>query len=106
MIFGSCPYCDHSMVFHVGYQRTPYWGHEICDACGKTFWEEYSRFNPRAMSEEEFAKEHSVDREKHTITQNPSPIGMPVRSGLKEDLDAIADKILRESADPTNEGGQ
>ena len=106
MIFGSCPYCDHPEVFHVGDQPTPHWGHETCDACGKTFWEKYSRFNPQSMTEEEFAKEHSVDWENRTIIQNPSPIGIPVKSELEEDLNAIADRIIRESANPTNEGGQ
>lgn len=68
MIFGACPYCDHSMMFDVP-DKAPVLSHQTCDACGKTFWEFHSRVFPRAYTEEEFAAAFEIDEAAGTFRE-------------------------------------
>ena len=53
MIFGGCPYCD-------GPVSTPCadvylaFSKEVCPACGKTYWLKHSRWEPEAMTLDDF----------------------------------------------------
>jgi len=96
MIIGSCPYCDHSIWLSIGDRRTPFWGHIECEECGKTFWEEYSRVWPRALTEEEFAKQYEVNLETKEIREKPRPPVDPLVAAI---VDKARDELIAESID-------
>lgn len=70
MIFGECPYtdCDEQFTMAVP-DTTPAFEHRTCEKCKRTFWEYHSRIEPRAYTEEDFAKEFEVNEENKSITQ-------------------------------------
>ena len=96
MISAYCPYCDHSIWLSIGDRRTPFWGHIECDGCGKTFWEEYSRICPRALTEEAFAEVYEVNEETRAISEKPKP---PVDPLVKAMADRWRDELMAEFTD-------
>lgn len=82
MIFGGCPYCNASTVNYMP-DDSPKCYESTCEECGKVYWMLASRIESLAYTQEDFAKEYIVDREKRTIekrlpfetlpTGDPSP---------------------------------
>lgn len=70
MIFGDCPYenCKGTHAL-ASPEVTPKFGKETCEECKRQFWLYYSRFEPKAYTLEDFAKEFKVDEETRHITK-------------------------------------
>ena len=73
MISGECPYddCDEGFLLVVPEDvDLPAWYRHTCDTCGRAFWERYSRWDPYAMTEEDFLKVYTVNEETRELVRN------------------------------------
>jgi hypothetical protein len=66
MQFGDCPYCKHSDCWETP-DTTPAWRLWTCEECGKAFWLELSRVDPKAWTVEDFGAQYVIDHEARTL---------------------------------------
>ncbi len=69
MQIGGCPYedCDDFQMRILPDKPLPIFSKETCPGCGRTIWLYYSRVDPKAYTEADFAKDWQVDEETKNI---------------------------------------
>lgn len=71
MISGDCPYddCDGPIhLFPPDDLKCPAWAKHTCETCGRVFWEHYSRWNPYALTEDDFNATYTINEETKKLT--------------------------------------
>jgi antitoxin component HigA of HigAB toxin-antitoxin module len=75
MIIGDCPYCNASMSNPVADLPLPRWEKLTAECCRKTVWLFHSRVNPKAYTEEGFAKDFDIDEATKSIKRRVTDSG-------------------------------
>jgi hypothetical protein len=76
---------------------TPCWGKEHCEACGRQFWEHYSRLHPQAFTLEEFEERFIVDESAKEIREkNPLPPLSAIDNAILDEFRERFDKLLED----------
>lgn len=74
MIIGDCPYedCDDNHWIPCA-EKTPCFGKEVCETCGREYWMLHSRILPKAFTLEQFTEKYDVDETTKRITNKIAP---------------------------------